>query len=152
MPKNLQKYFTYKNAYERIDSAIQDGYFLEAITIEESILTDRLFRLCKDNGFSHSWDRATLGLELTFIKNKIESGLIKEFAFCSELDDFWRNRNVCLHQIVKSDLGAPTIEFSELIQLANLTAVAGKTLCQEVNNWVKSYKRINHTNNDNVGC
>lgn len=143
MEKNIQKYMTYKNAYDQINSAIANGYFLEAITIEESILTDRLFRFCKDSGFTHSWDRATLGLELMHIKKLIGKNIdLQDFTLIDELDAFWKNRNICLHQIVKSDLREPTMDFSNLIQLANKTALEGKTLCQKANNWAKKYKRL----------
>ena len=32
----------YREAFSRISNAIRDGYFLEAITLTESLLTDRL--------------------------------------------------------------------------------------------------------------
>lgn len=42
MKKNLQKYLSYKEAWTRINKAIKAKYFLEAIVIEESIMSDRL--------------------------------------------------------------------------------------------------------------
>jgi hypothetical protein len=36
------KYLSYAEAWRRIKAAIQAGYYLEAVTIEESIIADRL--------------------------------------------------------------------------------------------------------------
>lgn len=44
MEKNIQKYDSYKYAYDQIRAAINARFYLEAITIEESILADRLYR------------------------------------------------------------------------------------------------------------
>jgi len=39
---NIRKYLSYKEAYSRMDKAIKNGFYFEAITIQESILSDRL--------------------------------------------------------------------------------------------------------------
>jgi hypothetical protein len=45
---NPTKYFSYKEAWGRISRAIGHGFFFEAVTIEESIMCDRLISyLCR---------------------------------------------------------------------------------------------------------
>ena len=107
------------NAYEQIDAAIVAGFFLEAITIEESIMIDRLFRFCRDNGLRQSWDRATLGSEIQLINEKIVGkNKVIDLNFNGNLEEFWGNRNKYPHQIVKSELGTSTQDFHEMIALA----------------------------------
>ena len=39
---NAAKYFSYREAWTRIIKSQEQGFYLEAVTIEESIITDRL--------------------------------------------------------------------------------------------------------------
>jgi len=39
---NKNKYLSFKYAHDRLKTAIDNGYFLEAVMIEESIISDRL--------------------------------------------------------------------------------------------------------------
>jgi hypothetical protein len=142
MERNYPKYYSYKSAMEQIDAAISAMFFLEAITIEESILTDRLLRFCRDHGYSRTYDRATLGHELSFIKEKLMDQLeANGFIFLEDLELFWKNRNTSLHQIAKSEPGTPTEDFEKLSKLAELTAKAGKILVKKATNWADKYKR-----------
>lgn len=143
MEKNYQKYQTYKSAMEQINAAINAGFFLEAITIEESIFSDRLFRLCKNHGYSRSYDRATLGNELKFIRDKKLDQLEDlPFQYLDDLDLFWSRRNICLHQIAKSEPGTTTQDYSETISLAEKTAKDGKQLANKVSKWATKYRKI----------
>jgi len=93
------RYNLYKQAYSRINDATKQGFFLEAITIIESLISDRLES------------------RLTFLKKhdvsfKTLGGLIKE-SRKTETDsplkelvaqdlDRWRNdRNKALHEMAK---------------------------------------------------
>ena len=141
MEKNYSKYNSYRNAFDQINAAIGAGFFLEAITIEESMLTDRLLRFCREKGFSKRAEKATLGNELIFLKERPEGILqSEEIDFIPELDHFWSGRNQCLHQIAKSEPGMPTLDFEELIELAKKTAIEGRTLVNKVGKWAEKYK------------
>ncbi|MHC1740625.1 MAG: hypothetical protein AB9897_05885 [Anaerolineaceae bacterium] len=140
MDKNIQKYESYKNAYDQIKAAIGAGFYLEAITIEESILADRLYRFCKDRGYSRRAERATLGNEKRYLEGlSVDIQQSEEIDFLVELDLFWTNRNKCLHQIVKSEPGEPTIDVNTFKELARQTASDGLVLVKKVNSWVKRY-------------
>ena len=98
MNKNMPKYFTYRHAIDQIAKAIEFGFYLEAITIEESILVDRLYRFCQDHGMTKAASQATLGTVETFImKLPIEIQQAEQIDFLDELDRFRQNRNTCLH-------------------------------------------------------
>lgn len=141
MEKNYQKGASYKNTYKQIDAAINAGYYLEAITLEESILTDRLYRFCRDHHYVKKAERATLGDELRFIKSLPEGTfIIEEPNIISDLDTFWMNRNKCLHQIAKSEPGKPTIDFNEIYILAEETARSGSKIIKRIKRWAEKYK------------
>lgn len=149
MLKNMPKYYTYRYAIDQINKAIDAGFFLEAITIEESIIVDRLYRFCWDNGLTKSASQATLGTVETFIKRiPDEIQRVEQIDFLEELDRFRQNRNTCLHQIAKSDPGEPTMPFEEFINLARSTAIEGKALMKKISNWSRRYKRKVTRNND----
>ena len=147
MEKNMPKYFTYRFANEQIMDAIEAGFYLEAITIEESIIVDRLFRFCKDNGLTRSASQVTLGTVETFLKrlpDHIQQA--EKIDFLDELNNFRENRNICLHQIAKSEPGEATIAFEDFQILARETALEGKDLTKKVGNWSKWYKRKSSKN------
>lgn len=58
--KNYTKYESHKYAFDQIDLAIEKGLFLEAITIEESILADRLISFLQLDGKEINANRFTL--------------------------------------------------------------------------------------------
>jgi len=142
MNKNMPKYFTYRYANEQIAKAIDAGFFLEAITIEESIMVDRLYRFCKDNGLTRSASQATLGTVQKFIeKLPLEVQKAEQIDFLEDLDQFRCSRNMCLHQIAKSEPGEATIHFEDFEELARTTATDGLLLIKKISNWARRYKR-----------
>jgi hypothetical protein len=142
MLPNMPKYFTYRYSIDQIKNAIDSGFYLEAITIEESIIVDRLFRFCKDNGLSKPVSQATLGtVEMFLRKLPSETQQNEQIDFLEDLDLFRQNRNQCLHQIAKSEPGDPTMPFEEFEELARTTAISGVALMKKVSNWAKKYKR-----------
>ncbi len=48
---NVAKYLSYREAWARIKLARRQGFFLEAVTIDESIISDRLLSFL-EKGFS----------------------------------------------------------------------------------------------------
>ena len=139
MAKNMAKYNSYRWAMEQVKKGITEGFFLEAITIEESILTDRLLLFYRQKGHNQKEAYLTLGKILKFLeKNK---ALCQENAivFFDELDQFWKNRNTCLHQIAKSEPGTATLDIEGLTMLASTTASNGESLVKIVGAWSRKY-------------
>ena len=94
----VTRYHLYRKAWERITSAAKAGYHLEAITLLESILTDRLESrasyLSRQNvGYQN------LGAVLSLIR-KHEN--VEEFRPVISAIDAWRERrNGAVHEMVK---------------------------------------------------
>lgn len=140
--KNYYKFYSYRYAYSQMKKAIEEKFYLEAITIQESIITDRL-----------------LNFVITYnIKNISEDELHKPIAFLNklishckpffedknlykELNEFRFSRNNCIHAMVKSYPGNPTQKVSEFQKLAKETSINGKMLTRKVEAWHSRMKK-----------
>ena len=137
------KYERYQEAYARIESSIETEHYFEAITIEESIISDRLA----------SFLESTDTLKTENIHRQNFSSLISLWSMatknpgsiwetCDDLIgkvDAWRKeRNKYVHGLVKfpyQKANIPTTE--EFIIGAKNTAVSGKELARNVSDWRK---------------
>ncbi|MCG9727023.1 hypothetical protein [Vibrio brasiliensis] len=131
----------YIEAYDRIESSITSEHFFEAITIEESIISDRLA----------SFLEATDTLKPDQVHRQNFSSLIMLWQLatktpgsiwenCDELiqkTDKWRKeRNKYVHGLVKFPSQKANIpNTKEFIAGAKKTAIDGKELAREISNW-----------------
>jgi hypothetical protein len=102
----LTRYTLYKRAWEHVDVATKAGFHLEAITLLESILTDRMesrasFLTSTIQGYQN------LGPLITTLKKHEK---LPEFLAVLDSIDAWREqRNAAVHEMVKFEAGhAPT--------------------------------------------
>lgn len=112
----------YREAYDRISKAINDKYFLEAITLTESLLTDRLEShatslLGEDCSFK------TLGELIGKIKEENDTQL-RELVTC-DVKSWKKTRNKALHEMTKMEEGDSR---SWDARMAELPAIAGTGL------------------------
>lgn len=139
---NVNKYYSYREAMTRIKLAIENGYYFEAITIEESILCDRLlsyligtqnFPMKEDENIFRG-SKTNLGNLLNLLKKSHPKPInIKNYLDMHEAIDNWRKkRNECIHSIVKSFPGKPTINIDDFLFLAKETSIEGKNLCKVI--------------------
>jgi hypothetical protein len=138
--KNTAKYLSYKKAWERINFALDSNFYLEAITIEESIISDRLLSYLL--GISPTLNLSTkssMGELIKQWRKMAGSKLIgTEGSDLGKLADEWRKkRNSAVHGIVKSSPGTSTIDPSDFFELARQTAIEGYQLTRKIQNWHK---------------
>lgn len=96
------RFMLYKRAIEQFNGALEAGYYLEAITICESLITDRLESRCGELGESIAFKN--LGALIRKLR-EIETDRDLYQLIDKELD-IWRiNRNIALHEIVKFERG-----------------------------------------------
>jgi hypothetical protein len=136
--RNKSKYFSYKAAWERINIAMEAGFHLEAITIEESIISDRLLSYIigvAPNSKVHA--RSGLGELISQWRKHAGASLMKlDGKDLGKAADAWRvKRNTAVHGLVKSSPGTPTMQPDDFFELARLTAEEGKILAREIQNW-----------------
>lgn len=101
--KQTGRYLRYKLAFDRLDEALLEGWLLEAISLEESIITDRLLSILQSKGETVS-SKENLGRLIGQVKMLMTgSGATVEGDLFHELDQ-WRNaRNECVHGFCKLD-------------------------------------------------
>jgi len=145
--KNIAKGDSYRLAFGMINSAIRHVFPLQAIAIEESILSDRLWAVL-NVGKAREGKHETLGKALMRWKelHKSEKSPFDEEmeSLYGELSRWWDMRNKMLHGIVKSFHGeAPSISAESLDHSAMKAAVRGKELADKVVSW--SHKQSQRT-------
>lgn len=123
---NVQKYLSYKEAWARIEQAQNDGYYLEAVTIIESIISDRLLSFLVGIG---KIDRESKKVEKIGFGNLIDQWrsvvgqngaaspqAIDEILSLVDRVNSWRDkRNLVVHGIVKSLPGTATEDVTSFL-------------------------------------
>jgi hypothetical protein len=142
--KNIPKYFSYKAAWERISHALEMGFYLEAITIQESILSDRLLSYVL--GVAPEAKVSTksgLGELIPHWRKHAGSSLIEgDGADLGETVNAWRNRrNTAVHGLVKSTPRTATMQPDDFFEMTRQTAEEGKILARKVLHWHKKTLR-----------
>jgi len=99
----MQRYELYRKAWDQIEAANQSGFFLEAITLIESLISDRLesrarYLTGEDHGFKN------IGPLLTLVRARDRD---PDFLNAYKAIDEWRHkRNGAMHEVVKFEQGA----------------------------------------------
>jgi hypothetical protein len=122
--------------------AIEGKFYLEAITIQESIITDRLLSFAIRKELLNTTDNKLL-IRNVSLNNLIK--LSKEYfdddLLSNELDEFRFSRNNCIHAMVKSFPDNPTQKVSEFQKLSRETSLSGRVLTRKVDAWHTRMKK-----------
>lgn len=132
MAGNMEKHDSYTLAYDRIAEALEQGFPLEAIAIEESIIADRLVSY-----LAHKNEKVSIKtsfFELIYTAKNLSSDF--KANLYTQLNEWRDHRNKMLHGIVKSMPGtAPTTKAEDFIAEARRLAEEGLKLTRVVQNW-----------------
>lgn len=101
--KQTGRYLRYKLAFDRLDEALVEGWLLEAISLEESIITDRLLSIVGSDGDGASCRQSLSSLIAQAKKAMTGSGAPVEGDIFNELDKWRDARNECVHAFCKLD-------------------------------------------------
>ena len=109
-----EKYRNYKEQFDRLNKALKNEFYLEAIFIEYAILEDRTESVLHHAGLWEAYmtgkKMANIGTKLTFIKNKatVKSCTLHPY-FNDDLMEqlrLWKNkRNPLIHDLLNQKLG-----------------------------------------------
>lgn len=155
--KNIKKGDSFTYAYARINESINDGFFLEAVTLAESIISDRLYSFVKHHeanseNASKSSTKEKKANKRTSLQNlivkarRIKTLQIKTKSGADMFDavDDWRvQRNQCVHSVAKSEPGTATMSVEEFVAMAKEAALKGKELARLICNWHRDIKNSN---------
>jgi len=140
--KNYYKFYSYRYAYSQMKKAIEGKFYLEAITIQESIITDRLLNFVIRNNIKNISEEE-LYKSIAYLNKLIEhcKPYFEDENLYNELNDFRFSRNNCVHAMVKSYPGNPTQKVSEFQKLARETSFSGRILTRKVDAWHTRMKK-----------
>ncbi len=140
MAKNTAKYLSYAEAWRRITASITHGYYFEAVTLCESILSDRLLSYVLGKNPTSKLNVNSHFSQLISEWRKLANNL----PDYGETDlgkavDLWRvNRNKILHSLTKSLPGNATEDVKTFIDRAEEAARTGADLARKVSKWHKT--------------
>ena len=109
-----EKYLNYKKQFERLNKALKNEFYLEAIFIEYAILEDRTESVLQHAGLWEAYMKgkkmANIGTKLTFIKNKaaVKSCTLHPYFNDDLMEQLrsWKNkRNPLIHDLLNQKLG-----------------------------------------------
>ena len=136
MVKNLiSRNEIYQDALTRISNAIKDGYFLEAITLEESLITNCFYNFLVAKKVKKI-DSSFFKLLGTYKKSKFNKSITTSILI-DDLNTWRKNRNTSLHGFVTSREDIFTKSQEQFISFSEKTANIGYDLTCKVIDWYK---------------
>jgi hypothetical protein len=141
---NQAKYLSYRLAHERMKAAIQAGFPLEAVAIQESLLTDRLLSFINFYGAGFDPEKSTLGRvaeKAAAICRETTKDVEGENLAIAAVE--WSfDRNAIIHAIAKSGQGqGPRIQADFFLEHASGVADRGTSLVRAIKNWHRQQLR-----------
>lgn len=147
MASNTAKYLSYKEAWRRITAATSEGYYFEAVTLCESIISDRLLSYAVGvNPQCRATRRTSFGTLIEEWRKSATSLPDHGLVDLGAAVDAWRvERNVVVHGLAKSTPGTATDDLQEFLKRAEDVAKQGAALAEAVSHWHKKAKANNMT-------
>lgn len=137
--ENMLKYANYKEQHERLNKALKNNFYLEAIFIEYAIIEDRLTSILRYEDNTVKSKNGFVSIEKKINKVRAISGeanglAIKYFAsdFLDTIENWKNRRNPLIHALMKQQL---TTE--ELLNLAT----EGQAIVKDLSRLSRNYKR-----------
>jgi predicted DNA-binding protein (UPF0251 family) len=132
----ITRHRSHQAAMEQIDKAISDRYFLEAITLEECLISNCLF-----NFLEQSRDKPVGSSFHVLLKSVMHTdqaaGEVPHELF-EEIDQWRKARNTAIHGFITARSDGLTASGDAFHQLAEETANLGKVFCRQVVSWYES--------------
>jgi hypothetical protein len=137
---NSAKYSSYKEAWERIKEAQSAGHYLEAITLEESIISDRLISYLMGVGGIPRSDKfltKPFALFISAARKHVKYPILYHghSDLLADIDTWRKERNFLIHEFVKSMPGEPTLLVIDVIEKAAAIAKTGAVLARGISDW-----------------
>ncbi|UCU92331.1 hypothetical protein [Hydrogenophaga taeniospiralis] len=148
---NGAKYLSYREAWARIKRARQESFFLEAVTIEESIISDRLLSFLEKR-CGLVLKNTTKGNFNQIIQRWFAVAMDRHAGRPAELEaltvlnerlQVWRSgRNEVVHGMVKSKASHSADHIANFLIAAETHAHSGEKLARAVEAWVRRQGKL----------
>jgi len=120
---------SHQNTIKKIDKSIEQGFFLEAITLQECLISNCLFNLLDAKGVE-----AKKSTFQVLIKKAINNSK-DDTVFLKKIDTWRKSRNKSIHGFIESTLSSFSASEEEFYKFSRTTALEGRNLCEEICNW-----------------
>lgn len=127
------RHAAYQSALSQISRSLEGGYYLEAITLEECLISNCLFNFL--DGIGSKLSNPSFNTLLKTISDKQDSAYDYPHGLLRDLDKWRKARNVAIHGFISStslELGRSRVNFHES---AKATALLGEEYCKAVVSW-----------------
>jgi hypothetical protein len=143
---NADKYLAYREAWTRIKEAQLQGFYLEAITIEESIISDRLSSYFRNVLKTDRQPNSLKRMQDLWKKHHPEPIVFGEYDDLVTALDKWREgRNKSIHAIVSSH-EHPEQSIELFLLSSQEVAAKGEKLASAVSQWCDRHIRESKNN------
>ena len=133
---NKYKHDAYKEAFARIKAANESNFFLEAVAIQEAIISDRLKSHLGHLGILPKKKHPTLHDLVKAWKREIQGkNIVLEIKIADEVDQWRVLRNQAVHGLVS------TRSVNDFLESAEAAARTGEILARVVCDWQKGEVR-----------
>ena len=135
---NVKKYLSYREAWTRIKESQQQEFYLEAVTLTESIISDRLTSYLKPvrhlsfSALIEDWKGKD-------VSSDADSSKLSTLQ--NAVDDWRLTRNKVVHGMVRSRSELEIDDVESFLEKARESAATGEKLARAVDKWCKQAKK-----------
>ncbi len=150
--RNGEKGLSYTAAWGRIKASQVCGFYLEAITLEESIISDRLISHLTGVGEKSIQCESDMRESLSSLIIRLERSLnhgkseVNDKNLVNRLNSWREKRNCAVHGMVKSIPGTKTEKVDDFLEKAKECAKEGEKIARDVCNWQRKEFRKSKCN------
>jgi hypothetical protein len=144
---NAAKHLSYREAWARIGAAQGHGFYLEAVTLVESMITDRLISYLVGIGVLARLNELDqyppLGRLIQTWKTYCPSPIVTSHVtdLQTAIDTWRETRNKIVHSMVKSHPGEATDRVDDFLSAAKTAAAQGVILARALTDWIRKSRR-----------
>jgi hypothetical protein len=142
-PRQIGAHLRYRFAFKRMDEAMEEGWLMEAVTIQESIFSGRILSALQKKGIDVD-PKDSFSSLIDRFRRHFEQDDEAVIGLCAHLHEWRKMRNHVLHSVCRhiDDPYDPSAvdKFEELLVAA---AREGRVLVDEVRNSVARLNRKN---------
>ena len=125
----------HKNALLRISEAMKAGFYLEAITLQECLISNSLFNFAQAK--HKKLNNPTFIKLINEVKSIVSSVSPNISEFLTEIDQWRKKRNDAIHGFIATKNTQLNESQKAFDELSNKTASQGLKLCEQTVQWYK---------------
>ncbi|MBO5086644.1 MAG: hypothetical protein J6B65_05340 [Paludibacteraceae bacterium] len=136
------RYETYKATIDRINKAMDAGFYVEVIALCESIIADRLESLANQISQSSKYSYETMGRLTDYLLGAKQRDLLSQeiVDVVNEIKNWTKKRNSAVHEMAKNIEGDFMEKYAKLKETAEEAIKLFRKLDNEIRKFRKSLK------------